>query len=337
MKSLITKNDITLFKLIPTNISDERVTPYIVEAQQFDLLENLGAPLFYDLLRDSGNEIASIPYTGLTGAFQIGETVNVGAGKTAKVQANAAGILTLNTIIGLWESNKTITGQTSAATATSGNITFGKYYLLMNGESYVDPSGYQIDYQGLKPALIYWTFARFIENQQISITSHGVVEKTNDYSEQVSEKKIAYRITQARSGALNYFRLVEKYLCDKNTGITTYPLYTSYIPINKKSGGAKISIVDRFSKGSTIESSKIYSGVASSILGTVKYAAAISTIDLVYSYTLPELIGKTLVSVQLGSIMLSPDQYTLVGSVFTIIDVNVIITAGLYLRIGYQI
>lgn len=54
-----------------------------------------------------------------------------------------------------------------------------------------------------------------------------------------------------------------------------------------------------------------------------------------YDYTIAELNGKTILLVQLGSIFLTPDQWSLSGSVFSITDTESEIFAGQYLNIGY--
>src|SRR4051812_15981545 len=49
---LITKNDFKDIRKISQNISLEKLNPYILEAQEFDLKPILGQELYYDLVAD---------------------------------------------------------------------------------------------------------------------------------------------------------------------------------------------------------------------------------------------------------------------------------------------
>lgn len=184
---LINKTDIQVYKQLPTSLDDSRLTPYIMEAQEFDLKEALGYPLYYDMLKELPNE-------------------------------------------------------------TSG----GKYTDLLNGVEYIDRLGHSILFLGIKPAIVYWTYARLIENQQLTITATGVNVKTNQYSDMASQTEISKRVTQARSGAYSYFQTAEKFLIDKNIESRIYPLWL--IGLNEtKSGGIRMTTVDRFTRESTVK------------------------------------------------------------------------------------
>ena len=85
------------------------------------------------------------------------------------------------------------------------------YDKLLNGTEYTQ-SGKTFYFHGLKPVLVYFTWARFLANQQQTVSSHGIVAKTSDYSEHVDEKTLARLITQARSAAVKYAEEMINYL-----------------------------------------------------------------------------------------------------------------------------
>jgi len=94
---------------------------------------------------------------------------------------------------------------------------------LFNGVDYNEPStGRLIKYEGIKPALIYFSYARYIGNANFTATAHNFVTKKDDWSEPVSEKTIGRLMTQANSAAMAYWHRVEKYLCDQRTLNPTY-------------------------------------------------------------------------------------------------------------------
>lgn len=136
-----------------------------------------------------------------------------------------------------------------------------KYVNLLNGEQYVDPNGYTVNFEGVGACLAYFAYARFLENQQITVTSHGVVTKDSPYSTPVDSKTLTQRINQVRSGAYVYFEQAAKYLTDKNTSTpNTYPLWLTNIPDTRKTSAPRLSAVDgfnrRYSRGNSCGSIK---------------------------------------------------------------------------------
>lgn len=83
------------------------------------------------------------------------------------------------------------------------NITDSKYQDLLNGTTYSDNSSPANEYHfsGLKPAIAYYTYARYILNGQVSATNFSVVRKTNEFSDPVDEKTLVRLSTQARNAA----------------------------------------------------------------------------------------------------------------------------------------
>jgi hypothetical protein len=129
------------------------------------------------------------------------------------------------------------------------NVNDPKYISLLNGEQYTDANGYTVNFEGLGACLAYFSYARFLENQQITVTSHGVVSKDSPYSTPVDSKTLTQRINQVRSGAFVYFEQAAKYLTDKNIADpANYPLWLKYIPDTRKTSAPRISAVDGFNR-----------------------------------------------------------------------------------------
>jgi hypothetical protein len=96
------------------------------------------------------------------------------------------------------------------------------YDELFNGSEYT-VNNITYKHEGLKPALIYFTYARYRMNANEEETATGLVTKNNPYSEPASEKAITRRVDQARSAAFAYMEPVIKFLNDK---YLDYPLWT---------------------------------------------------------------------------------------------------------------
>lgn len=102
------------------------------------------------------------------------------------------------------------------------NETEDKYALLINGKEYTDPSGRPEYMPGVKPIVCYFAYARFVMANNVTSTPFGMVNKKNDYSDQVQEKTLARLAQEARSTATAYWEEVRKYL-DYNR--STYPYW----------------------------------------------------------------------------------------------------------------
>lgn len=96
-----------------------------------------------------------------------------------------------------------------------------KYVDLMNGKVYTYGNN-SVKFAGLKPLLAYWSYARFIEGQQLNATSFGFVTKKTEYSEPVTQKTIDKVAANARQVAAKYQSGAIMYL-DSNTNL--YPLW----------------------------------------------------------------------------------------------------------------
>ncbi|UPT66887.1 MAG: hypothetical protein M0D57_21070 [Sphingobacteriales bacterium JAD_PAG50586_3] len=109
------------------------------------------------------------------------------------------------------------------------NPTSTENSLLLTGGAYAYQNK-SYEFSGLKSALVYFAYARLLENQNINVTRFGVVFKNNaDVSERVDEKTLQRLILQARNQARAYWDECEVFL---NRQSTDFPLW-SKAPITK--------------------------------------------------------------------------------------------------------
>jgi hypothetical protein len=102
------------------------------------------------------------------------------------------------------------------------NPTSTENALLLNEGSYTHQNK-SYEFFGLKSALVYYAYARLLENQNINVTRFGVVFKNNaDVSERVDEKTLQRLIQQARGQARAYWDDCEVFLNRKSAD---YPLW----------------------------------------------------------------------------------------------------------------
>ena len=89
-----------------------------------------------------------------------------------------------------------------------------KYTNLFQGTTYQrDSDGLTIDYFGLKPALVNYSFARILENLNMFYTRAGTKYKDTDTSTRVSNSELSSWVNTARSQAIAYMNGVNDYLC----------------------------------------------------------------------------------------------------------------------------
>jgi hypothetical protein len=89
---------------------------------------------------------------------------------------------------------------------------------LLNGCSYThtwpDRSTTTKIYSGLKPVLVYLSYARFVRSDNVRSTQSGFVKKTVDFSVQVSDKEIQAVAARAESDANAFFTGTENFMTD---------------------------------------------------------------------------------------------------------------------------
>ena len=117
------------------------------------------------------------------------------------------------------------------------------YKDLLNGSEYLDQYGHIVLYEGLSPTLVYFTFARFIENDAVHYTTSGPVIKHYDNGDPLSSPAIIKLVQQQRSIANAYANEVEKFLWDNKE---SFPLW-HYNDKNKSSrqSGSRIRGIDK--------------------------------------------------------------------------------------------
>jgi len=157
---LITIADIQTFRAISDNIPEERIDPYILEAQQFDLKGLIGKELYAKLFQE-------------------------------------------------------VTPATDPVTYVYANL--------------------KPEYLGF---LAYSTYARFLGQNQVTSTSHGVVMKKTDWSDNLTDQMLSRVIAQARSNATAYGVELVQFL---NDNVNDYPEWRScnqYRPTTGNFGGS---------------------------------------------------------------------------------------------------
>lgn len=97
-----------------------------------------------------------------------------------------------------------------------------KYVDLMIGKEYQDLRDNTLYFDGLIPALVYWSFARYIEADSFRYTATGVVIKDHDEATALKQSEIAKLVSQQRSVANAHANDVVMFL-DANKA--TYPLW----------------------------------------------------------------------------------------------------------------
>jgi hypothetical protein len=99
--------------------------------------------------------------------------------------------------------------------ASTDELWFNK---LLNGTSYThtwpDQSLTTKIYAGLKPVLVYLSYARFVRSDNVRSTQSGFVKKTMDFATQISDKEIQAVASRAEADANAFFTTVEDFMAD---------------------------------------------------------------------------------------------------------------------------
>jgi hypothetical protein len=117
------------------------------------------------------------------------------------------------------------------------------YKDLLNGTEYLDDYGHIVLYEGLAPTMVYFTFARFIENDAVHYTATGPVIKRHENGDALTSPEVVKLVQQQRSIANAYANDIEKFLWDNKAD---FPLWR-YNAKNKTSrqAGPRIRGVDK--------------------------------------------------------------------------------------------
>lgn len=82
----------------------------------------------------------------------------------------------------------------------------GAFGALLNGGAYVDADGHKRVFAGLKSALAYFTYARFVRNGDGHVTRSGFTVKENEHSVRASEMERERTWNDVRSIGERYLR-----------------------------------------------------------------------------------------------------------------------------------
>ena len=116
------------------------------------------------------------------------------------------------------------------------------YLKLLSGGSYIW-MGNQVFFDGLANAMAYFTYARFIHTSPVVSTSHGVVQKTNPYSEAVPlEERRSINLQKKREGMM-IFEDAIKYIERNQELFPKYFQNGACRTTEQKASGFKTSVI----------------------------------------------------------------------------------------------
>lgn len=93
------------------------------------------------------------------------------------------------------------------------NFASANYQELINGKLYTAPgTTYQVKFEGVKPMLCYWAYARYLKRALFKPTMTGLVVKNNQYSEPLSENTLLRLANESMSMAGVYQQGLEMFL-----------------------------------------------------------------------------------------------------------------------------
>lgn len=87
-----------------------------------------------------------------------------------------------------------------------------KYNLIFGGE-YLNCNGKTRTHKGVKMVLIYYSYARYTMENQVSDTASGLVKKNNDFSTNVDYKELKDRSDKYRNFGLSTYDNTLHFLC----------------------------------------------------------------------------------------------------------------------------
>ena len=107
------------------------------------------------------------------------------------------------------------------------------YATLLDGGTYAY-GDYNYTFKGLKAALVYLSYARFVNNDDVKSTPAGLKRKITNESEFLSEKTLARIVANAREIAAAYLDQCKTFLC-RNSTTAIYTNYGGHDKQNSKS------------------------------------------------------------------------------------------------------
>lgn len=119
------------------------------------------------------------------------------------------------------------------------NVADANYQDLLNGVEYQDEDDVTVMFEGVKPVLVYYAYARLIQRYASDVTRYGVVKKFTEESEHATQKEVQELVNNARSGAIAYHPDLFDYL-DKHKD--DFPLWKGRGGSEKKALRTTINI-----------------------------------------------------------------------------------------------
>jgi hypothetical protein len=112
------------------------------------------------------------------------------------------------------------------------------YQTLFEGGTY-EYNNKTYSFAGIRAVLVYYTYARIIQDIDINVGAHGMTRKIDEYSERPAEKEISRKVGQAVSGAQVYAQQLVEYLNRKQSDFSLWKGTNQ----NVKTGSFKISAI----------------------------------------------------------------------------------------------
>lgn len=184
---LINKDDFLPFRAISDNMDTmKRIDPYIVEAQSIDLFQLLGEDLYFTLVANVSTYLTT-------------DRANVAAWNAAYV---AALKLDPQAVKPPRPAKPSVTTEQQP------------YVNLLQGETYTNKKGVPVVYRGLVPVLVYLSYRRFSNEDNMRSTPSGFVVKTDMNSTPASAKQIAEKAARAETDAVAFYGYAKNFMRD---------------------------------------------------------------------------------------------------------------------------
>lgn len=238
---LINQGTFAGYQDLSVNIDAKRIPPCVKLAQDLDLKLFMGAAFWCDFIPYVSNDgfltadITTNTTTAANGTY-TNKAIVSGAGTNGKatfkvLDGNVTSIVQTDPGVG-FSIGDTFTcvdvpGALFTVATLSPDAVFAAdtpqpYLDLFNGKTYQDLNGHAIIYDGIIPALLYWTFARFIEVDQVRYTATGPVQKRHNEADPISDKTITKLVAMQRSVANAHANNIEMFLTNNKS---LFPLW----------------------------------------------------------------------------------------------------------------
>lgn len=118
---------------------------------------------------------------------------------------------------------------------------YDQYQDLLNGTDYVYNNN-TIQYEGIKPMLCYFAYARFLPKQPLNVVRFGVTTKQTDESTPVDPKILNQNVIDARGSAIHY---QEDVTCFLQSNKDIYTLYEDKLSVSTNKNSISVSKAQR--------------------------------------------------------------------------------------------